>query len=131
LRWSFGRWAANGWARNVTLIAANADSGACLEPMEAAIARIKLPPPSQALLLTDQRLILDSTTLVRHTNVTACFWIDRKKVSGNQLKREKYHRIILEICHDREVVLEGLGQAVFPLLKFFWFHLGCQSFSKE
>lgn len=34
--------------------------------------------------------------------------------------------MILERSDGSELVLEGLEQAVFPLLKFFWFKLGCR-----
>jgi transcription antitermination factor NusG len=35
-----------------------------------------------------------------------------------RLKRTHFHRLILELSDGRRVVLEQLGQAVFPLLQF-------------
>jgi len=39
-------------------------------------------------------------------------------------KGSHFHRMILERNDGSDLVLEGLGQAVFPLLNFFWSKLG-------
>ncbi len=35
------------------------------------------------------------------------------------LKRTHFHRIIVELTNGRQVTVERIGQAVFPLLRFF------------
>ena len=39
--------------------------------------------------------------------------IDRDNETAAKLKTEKFHRVILELRDGSEVVIEGLGQAVF------------------
>ncbi len=122
LRWKFGRWVAKGYTPNVTLTAAGDDVGIGLEPGESAIARIALDHESEPLLLTDLRLVQGSQTLVRFDDVVACIWIDRDNKARQ--KALKFGRVIIELRDGSEVIIEGLGQAVFPLLNFFWNKLG-------
>jgi hypothetical protein len=120
LRWKFSHWVAKGYTPNVTLIAPSHGAGVALEVGESAIARIARDSGSEPLLLTDLRLFRGDKTLVRFDDVAACIWIDRDDETAARLKTEKFHRIILELRDGSEIVIEGLGQAVFPLLNFFW-----------
>ncbi|QOV90161.1 hypothetical protein [Humisphaera borealis] len=124
LRWKFGHWVVKGYTPNVTLVAPGQDAGIALEPGESPIAWVALVAASDPLLLTDVRLIQSGQALVRFDDVAACIWIDRDDETAAKLKTEKFHRLILELREGREVVIEGLGQAVFPLLNFFWNKLG-------
>ena len=124
LRWKFGYWVAKGYVPNVNLVSPGEDVGVELEPGESAIARIALDAELATLLLTDARFVQRAKTLVRFVDVAACIWIDRDATVAAKLKREKFHRIILELRDGREIVIDGLGQAVFPLLNFFWNKLG-------
>ena len=124
LRWKFGHWVAKGYTPNVTLFSAGDVAGVAMEPGESPIACIALNSGSEPLLLTDVRLIQGGETLVRFGDVAASIWIDRDSKTAARLKTEKFHRVILELRDGSEVVIEGLGQAVFPLLNFFWNKLG-------
>jgi hypothetical protein len=44
--------------------------------------------------------------------------------AARQMKQAHYDRLIFELKGRQTVTLDGLGQAVFPLLKFYWFKLG-------
>ena len=64
-------------------------------------------------------------------DVRHCEWIAHKRELVNlddeaaqKMKQSHYDRLIFELNDRRELVLEGLGQAYSPLLKFFWFKLG-------
>jgi hypothetical protein len=127
LRWKFGHWVAKGYTPNVTPFAPGQNLVVPLERGESAIARIALDSESEPLLLTDVRLLQGGGTVVRFDDVAACIWIDRDSKAAAKLKAVKFHRIILELCDGREIVIEGLGHAVFPLLNFFWNKLGRSS----
>ena len=118
LRWKFGHWVAEGYALNVTLVLPGERPSATLGAGETAIARIGLEAESSAILLTDRRLLRGDETLVRFDEVESCIWIDRDDVVAARLKRSKFDRVILDLYDGREVVIDGLGQAVFPLLNF-------------
>ena len=124
LRWKFGHSVAKGYTPNVTLIVPGHDGSDLLEPCESAIAWIALDEGSAPLLLTDARIVRNAETVVRFDDVTTCIWIHRDINVAAKLKKEKFHRIILELHDGGEVTIEGLGQAVFPLLNFFWNKLG-------
>jgi hypothetical protein len=127
LRWKFGHWVAKGYTPNVTLVAPGQEAGVALEPGESPIAWVALDAESDPLLLTDTRLIQSGQSLVRFDDVAACIWIDRDSKTASKLKTEKFHRVILELRDGSEVVIGGFGQAVFPLLNFFWNKLGRRS----
>jgi hypothetical protein len=119
LRWKFGRHIAQGFTPNVSLFGPSAEPSLALSPRESAVARIALAD-SSALILTDVRLIRDGDTLLWFDDVRVCFWIDRDSEAATKLKRQKFHWIIFELRDGREITVEGLGQAVFPMLSFFW-----------
>jgi len=95
-----------------------------VESSESAIAEISLTPAGLPITVTDLRLIRDGETLVRYEDLQHCIWIDRDRETKLKLKVTHFQRIILERKDGSELILDGLGQAVFPLLKFFWFVLG-------
>jgi hypothetical protein len=120
LRWQFGRLARE-YAPNVSLLDASEPE---IEAGEHLIARITASddPP---VLVTDRRLLRGGKTFLRYSDVRYCDWIDRdrQKITA-ELKVSRFQRIIFELNDGRIVELDGIGQAVFPLLKFFWFKLG-------
>ena len=95
------------------------DCGGSLEPGEVAIARIQPDAPGPPFLVTDRRIFQQPTVSVGYADVKHCVWIDRNPQSKGMQKATHYGRMVLETADGREVVLEGLGQAVFPLLSFF------------
>jgi len=119
LRWQFGRWVGRGWTPNVTLIATDADPMVVLDPGEVAIAHVALDNDAEPLLITDRRLIREGKTLVRFGDVVGCIWIDKNTVTRLTLDKKKFDQMILELHDGNEVVIKGLGQAVFPLMSFF------------
>lgn len=123
LGWKLGRWARE-HAPNILMLTDSAPGNIRLEPDETAIAQISLAASKSPILVTDIRLIRDGQTLLRYDDLRYCIWIDRDRKMKGKLKQTHFQRIILERHDGSELVLDGLGQAVFPLLKFFWFKLG-------
>ena len=122
LRWKLGKWAKE-YAPNVTMV----EIGTVPTPLETeehAVAYISVADGSPPLLVTDKRLLRDGRTVLRYEELEHCIWIDRDHEQKAKLKHSHFQRIILERRDGSELVLDGLGQAVFPLLKFFWFKLG-------
>jgi hypothetical protein len=95
-----------------------------LEPNEIAIAQISLASGGSAIVVTDLRLLRDQQTLLRYDDLRYCIWIDRDRKTQAGLKHSHFDRIILVRRDESQVSLDGLGQAVFPLLNFFWNKLG-------
>lgn len=123
LRWKLGKWARE-YAPNITMFAEGSSDRIRLESDEAAIAEISLASGESPIVVTDARLVRDGETLLRYDDLEHCIWIDRDRELKVKRKATHFHRIILERNDGSDLVLEGLGQAVFPLLKFFWFKLG-------
>jgi hypothetical protein len=132
LRWQFGRLVKNGYAPNVTMLPAPNARDVALHPSEHPIASIQLKSGGPPLVVTDMRLRLTGRTLFEFKSVRHCDWIARDLTrmvqldvdAARDLKRSHYDRLIFSMDDEREVVIEGLGQAYSPLLKFFWFKLG-------
>ena len=100
-----------------------------LRATEHAVARIALIEDQSAsktdsLLLTDQRIIYNGAALFTWDDVRRCHWIHRDQAEAAKLKRTHFHRVIIELHDGNEVILDRLGQAVFPLLKFLWWIRG-------
>jgi hypothetical protein len=134
LRWQFGRLVKKGYAPNVTMLPAQEVPEVVPRPGEQSIAAISVASGGSPLIVTDARLMRAGQTLFEHKDVLRCIWIARDldisnlDVEGAQkLKRAHYDRLIFDLDDRREVVLEGLGQAYSPLLKFFWFKLGART----
>ena len=117
LRWQLGRWARQN-APTITVLDPQ-DRSIALQPAETVIARISLDAPGSPLIVTDQRLVLSPDVSVWYADVEHCVWIDRDPDSKGMRKQTHFGRMVLEMAGGKEVVLEGLGQAVFPLLSFF------------
>ena len=124
LRWKLGKWARD-YAPNIRMLAEGSSVLAPVESGEALIAEISLASGGLPIVITDQRLTRDGATLIRYSELEHCIWIDRDREVKVKQKASHFHRIILERSDGSELVLEGLGQGVFPLLEFFWFKLGC------
>jgi hypothetical protein len=123
LRWKFAQPVAKGYAPNVKLLDGDKrPDSVVLGPGESPVAQIELQSGG-SLLVTNARLIGPDETIVRFAEVRYCDWIDRDRTVAARLKASKYGRIIFEMSDGGEIVFDGLGQAVFPLLKFFWFKL--------
>jgi hypothetical protein len=103
-RWKLGRWARD-YAPNVRMFDGGFPTDFLLELNEIPIAQIALASGGSPIVVTEIRLLRDQQTLLRYGDLRCCIWI------------------ILERHDQSEIVLDGLGQAVFPLLKFFWFKL--------
>lgn len=119
LRWKFGLWIDRGWTPNVSLLSPQDAEYAALKPGESAIATIRMDHAERPLVLTDARIIHADQTLVGFEDVAKCIWIDRDPAVAAKLKKSKFDRVILERLDGTEVVIEGIGQAVFPLMSFF------------
>jgi uncharacterized protein YodC (DUF2158 family) len=123
LRWQLGRWARD-YAPNVKMLEVEGPPDVQLPAGEHAIALVGLASGAPPLVVTDTRLMQADQTLLRHGSVRHCHWIDRDGEAAATMKHSHSQRLILGLEDGREVVLDGLGQAVFPLLKFYWFKLG-------
>jgi hypothetical protein len=131
LRWQFGRSVKKGHAPNVTMLPAQGAPDIELRPGEHPIAAVSLASGGPPLVVTDARLVRAGQTLLEHEDVRHCEWIARDPermnldpAAAQKMKLAHYDRLIFGLNGRREVVLEGLGQAYSPLLKFFWFKLG-------
>ena len=76
------------------------------------------------MVVTDVRFVREGDTLLRYDDLAHCIWIDRDYQWRVKHKHSHFQRMILERRDGSEVVLDGLGQAVFPLLTFFCSKLG-------
>jgi hypothetical protein len=126
-----GRSVKNGYAPNVTILPAKDAPEVELRPGEHPIAAITLASGGAPLVVTEARLVRAGQTLLEYADVRHCEWIERGRKTINldvearqKLKQSHYDRLIFDLNDRREVVLEGLGHAYSPLLKFFWFKLG-------
>ena len=75
----------------------------------------------QTYLFTDTNVIANDVVLVRFSDVRRCHWITDSSEPGEaaRLKKDKHDCLIIELSSGRKVELTHLGQAVFPLLRFF------------
>jgi hypothetical protein len=124
LRWKLGRWAKE-FAPNIRMLDESFRADFRLDPSERAIAQISLASGGLSIIVTDLRLVQDGRTLLRYDELRYCIWIHREQAMKAKLKQSHFQRMILERTDNSELLLDGLGQAVFPLLKFFWFKRGC------
>jgi hypothetical protein len=125
LNWQLGRWARS-HAPNVTSLPAEEWDDVELASDEHRIARIASTMGEPPLLVTDQRLLQAGSTLLWYRDVRWCDWIDPDRRRAAELKATRYQRLIFTMSDGRKLTVDGLGQAVFPLLKFFWFKLGSE-----
>ncbi len=119
LRWQFGKSFRKGYTPNVAILEPHTKVGIPQEPGETAILLIRLRPEDPPLLLTDIRLISGTSTLFRYTELQKFHWIDRDINVAAKLKTSHFQRVIVELVDGREVALDHMGQAVFPLMNFF------------
>jgi hypothetical protein len=106
---------------------------AIMEPEETAIVRVD-STKGQHYWFTDRRLLSEhddgTCELVHYQSVIEAhwmfkdFWTKRVKSlqsleAAAQFKFDHFDRLEIE-SYDRVVVLEGLDQAYFPILHFFW-----------
>jgi hypothetical protein len=91
-----------------------------LEEEERSIALVQTADGRQ-LVLTSDRIVECDRTVLRYSDVVRCRWItdDADPREAARLKQTHWHRLILDLRDGRKVALEQLGQAVFPLLRFF------------
>lgn len=112
------RWVRKGHSPNVSLAEDGAVVSAALEAGEKLIAVVRADNGRQ-FVLTDSRVVEGGETLFRYAEVTRCHWITDHPdpIEAARLKRSHFDRLIVEVS-GRRVVIEQIGQAVFPLLRF-------------
>jgi len=105
---------------------------AIMEPQETAVVRVD-STEGQHYWFTDRRLLSEHDVvceLVRYRSVINAhwmykdFWTERvrslqSEEAAAQFKFDHFDRLEIE-SHERLVVLEGLDQAYWPVLHFFW-----------
>ena len=122
LTWRFSRAHKKGLLPNVRLAAAG--PALILEPGEVAVASIALQnwngtePTEAVLLVTDRRVLRDGAELIRWSDVVRYHWVDRDISRLGELRSTRFQRIVLVARDGSVTVLDGLGQAVLPLLQF-------------
>src|SRR4051794_24177060 len=114
------RWDRKGYTPNVALAEEGGVPPIRLEEAERSIALVQTADGRQ-LVLTSGRIVEGDRTVLRYGEVIRCHWITdhADPWEAARLKRTHCHRLILELRDGRTVVLDQLGQAVFPLLRFF------------
>jgi hypothetical protein len=113
------RWVRKGYGANIALAENGAISPTPLESGEEFIAVIRADD-GRDFVLTDVRVVEAAETLFVYTAVVRCHWItdDPNWKEAARLKRTHFHRLIVELADERRIVVERIGQAVFPLLRF-------------
>lgn len=111
-----------GYVKNVELKPDWAHIKAALDANEICIAKLKTKKGSY-YYLTDSRIFLPDTytwQFIRYNEIDTYHWITDSPESINpELKKAHYDRLILERANGEKVILEGLDQAVFCLIRFF------------
>ena len=114
------RWNRKGYTPNVALAEKGGEPPIRLEKDEWSIALIQTAD-GRKLFLTSDRIIEGDRTVIRYGEVIRCHWItdhaDAQEAA--RLKQTHCDRLVLDLRDGRKVVLDQLGQAVFPLLRFF------------
>lgn len=134
LRIKFRKSVRKGYAKNIEMDPAIPDAMTLVrEPEEALIVRVD-STKGQHYWFSDRRLLHEDDKgideLLRYESVTKAHWMFRdlwtdpvklvQSAGGaSQLKANHFDRLEIE-SHDRLVVLEGLDQAYWPVLHFFW-----------
>lgn len=134
LRIKFRKSLRKGYAKNIEMDPAVPDAMTLVrEPEEALIVRVD-STKGQHYWFSDRRLLREDDKgideLLRYESVTKAHWMFRdlwtdpvklvQSAGGaSQLKANNFDRLEIE-SHDRLVVLEGLDQAYWPVLHFFW-----------
>jgi len=115
----FRRSVRKGYAPNILLIEDGAALSTRLELGEEPIAVVR-NDDGRAFEFTDARVVEDGVTLFRYAEVVRFHWItdNPEPVEAARLKRMHFDRLIIELRGERRVVIERIGQAVFPLLRF-------------
>ena len=133
LRLKFRKSLRKGYATNIEMDPAVPDAMTLVaEPEEVLIVRVH-STQGQRYWFSDRRLLREHgqgiDELLRYESVTNAHWmftdvLDRVKslqstAAISQLKAAHFDRLEIE-SQGRTVVLEGLGQAYWPALHFFW-----------
>lgn len=113
-------------ATNVRLVEDGAGFPVQVTPGEVAVAVLETSN-GRLLALTDRRLIEHGTTLFEYRDVVECHWMSKDystetaSLSPSEqrvFKTEHHDRLFLRLSDGREILLEHLAQAVYPLLGF-------------
>lgn len=109
-----------GHVSNAVLVEDGGVAPTAVEPGEQAIA-IVYTTDFRRLVFTSHRVIEDDSTLFRYADLIRCHHIteDSDLSEKGRLKRSYYDRLIFELVGEKRIVIEKLGQSVWPLLKFF------------
>ena len=72
------------------------------------------------LIFTDRRIIASGKMMFRYRELAECYWITDHPdpMVQARMKRTHFHRIVCKLADGRVMIVEHLGQAVFPLLRF-------------
>lgn len=114
-----GQWVRKGNAPKVALVEDGTALGIQLEREEKGIALVRTAD-GREYVFTSHRAIEDGATVFRYVEVVGCHWITDHPdpMERARLKRTHSRRMILDLGNGRRIVMEQLGQAVFPLLRF-------------
>ena len=114
------RYDKNGHLPNVLLCRDRGEPTAGFEEGESPVALVRTGD-GRELTLIGERLIERGHTLIRFGEVVRCRWITDQNdaLDKARLKQTHFDRLILELESGQKVVLEELGPAVFPLIRFF------------
>jgi hypothetical protein len=120
------RWAREGWIPNVVLPLDGGELSIDLDDGEMLVALIRTAD-CREILLTSERVLSEGRTLFKYGEIGYCHWIIEPGTTGSELstleirrlKQDHFDRLIVVLDSGDKVVLERLGQVVFPLEKFF------------
>ncbi len=114
------RWVRKGYTPNVFLAEDGTLPSIGLGDGECVVALVQTTD-GRELLLTGERLVEGGRTLLRYGEIAQCHHITDRLGRGEKalLKQTHFDRLILDLGDGRKVALKQLGQAIFPLLRFF------------
>jgi hypothetical protein len=114
------RWVRAGYGPNISLVEDGATVATPLNDGEQGIAIVHTAD-GREFVFTDCRVVERGRTVLRYSEVVCSHWITDNPDTMVQarLKRTHWHRLVLGLAGGQQVTLEQLGQAVFPLLRFF------------
>jgi hypothetical protein len=114
------RWVRKGYTPNVTLAEDGTELAIGLEDGERVVALVRTAD-GREIILTSVRVVEHGRTVLRYGEVVRCHWItdEPRPRDVRRLKQTHFDRLILDLENGGKVVLEQLGQAVFPLQRFF------------
>jgi len=121
----FRKWLNKGHLHNVVLRPSYTRSGL---PLQEEFLVDVIDKAGRSIPFTESGFLAPERGFIRYVDVKGVHWIAKDRASFNpEDKREIFDRLEFELSDDSTLLLQGLDQAVFPLLKFFEWMQACKN----